>query len=100
LPAFFVLGTFKMESFFLNAQAGLLNSSPPVLCLPSSQDYRPEGLEWRAVLGIELALCLLGRRSTTWASLPALFVLVIFEIGSHFIPRLAWTVILLFVLPH
>jgi hypothetical protein len=29
---------------------------------------------------------------------PALFVLVIFETGSHFLPRLAWTTIL-FVLP-
>jgi hypothetical protein len=27
-------------------------------------------------------------------------VLVIFEIGSYFMPGLAWTVILLFVLPH
>jgi hypothetical protein len=30
---------------------------------------------------------LLGRRITTWSSLPALFVLVIFEIGSHFLSR-------------
>jgi hypothetical protein len=29
-------------------------------------------------------LCLLGRCSTTWATSPALFPLVIFEIGSYF----------------
>jgi hypothetical protein len=34
--------------------------------------------------GFELrALPLLGRCSTTWAMLPALFALVIFQIGSH-----------------
>jgi hypothetical protein len=30
---------------------------------------------------------------------PALLALVIFEIGSHFMPGLAWTVILPFMLP-
>jgi hypothetical protein len=33
-------------------------------------------------------------------TLSALFVLVIFEVGSHFMPGLAWTMILLFMLPH
>jgi hypothetical protein len=41
-----------------------------------------------------------GSCFTIWAILPALFVWVVFEIGSHFVPRLSWTVILLFVLPH
>jgi hypothetical protein len=49
--------------------------------------------------GLNLALCLLDKRATTWATLPALFVLIIFEIGSHFIPRLDWTTVNLFVLP-
>jgi hypothetical protein len=31
---------------------------------------------------------------------PALFVLGVFEIGSHFMHGTAWIVILLFVLPH
>jgi hypothetical protein len=33
---------------------------------------------------------LLGRSSTAWATLLALFALIL-EIGSHFLPRLAWT---------
>jgi hypothetical protein len=32
-----------------------------------------------------------GRCYTTWATLPAFFALVILEIWSHFLPRLAWT---------
>jgi hypothetical protein len=52
------------------------------------------------VLGAELrVLCLLNRHSTIWVTPPAFFVLVIFEIGSQFMPRLGWTMILLFVLP-
>jgi hypothetical protein len=39
--------------------------------------------------------CLLGRCSTVWAILPAFFALVIFEIGSRFLPTLAWIVVLL-----
>jgi hypothetical protein len=36
------------------------------------------------VLGFDLkASCLLGRYSTTWDTLPALFVLDIFEVGSR-----------------
>jgi hypothetical protein len=43
-------------------------------------------------LGVEFkAWCLLGRCFTTWVILPVLFVLIIFEIGSHFMPVLAWT---------
>jgi hypothetical protein len=49
------------------------------------------------VLGFELkALHLLDRHSTAWATHPALFALVILETGSQFLPRLAWTTILLF----
>jgi hypothetical protein len=37
----------------------------------------------RGLLGFELrALCLLGRHSTAWIMLPALFNLIIFEIGT------------------
>jgi hypothetical protein len=55
-------------------------------------------LFYLAVLGFELrASHLLG--SITWATLPALFVGIIFEIGSHFIPELSWAIIILFVLP-
>jgi hypothetical protein len=42
---------------------------------------------------------LLDRQSITWATPPAFSVLVISEIGSHFMPVLASTMILLFVLP-
>jgi hypothetical protein len=35
-----------------------------------------------------------GRHSNTWAMPPALFALVIFEIGSGFFPIPAWTMIL------
>jgi hypothetical protein len=41
-------------------------------------------------------VCWLGRHSTTWATPPVLFALVILEIGSRFLPRLAWTTVLLF----
>jgi hypothetical protein len=52
------------------------------------------------LLGIELrALCFLCSRSA-WATSPALFALVIFEIGSCLMRGLTWSVILLFVLPH
>jgi hypothetical protein len=52
------------------------------------------------VLGAELrALCLLSRCSHTSAILPGLFELVIFERWFHFMLGLAWTMILLFVLP-
>jgi hypothetical protein len=52
------------------------------------------------VLGIEVrALYLLGKCSTTQITLPALFALVTLEIGSCFKPGLAWTTVLLFVLP-
>jgi hypothetical protein len=51
-------------------------------------------------VGFELrASWLLSTLSTTWITLSALFMLSIFEIGSHSMPGLAWTVILLFVLP-
>jgi hypothetical protein len=43
------------------------------------------------LLGFELrASHLVGSHSTTWAMLPPLFSLVIFDIGSHFLPRLNW----------
>jgi hypothetical protein len=57
---------------------------------------------WGAVLEIELPFrtsLLLGRHFTAWATPPPLFALVIFETGSHFLPRLAWTTSLLFMLP-
>jgi hypothetical protein len=50
-----------------------------------------------AVLGIELGLIL--ARWVLYYLSPALFVLIIFEIGSHFTPMPGWTSILLFVLP-
>jgi hypothetical protein len=55
-----------------------------------------------AILGVKLrALKLLGRCSMTWVKLPTLFVLVTgFEIGSYFMTKSAWTIILLFVLSH
>jgi hypothetical protein len=43
---------------------------------------------------------LLSKHPTTWATVPTPFALVIFEIGSCFIPRWAWTTNFLFVLPH
>jgi hypothetical protein len=59
------------------------------------------GLVWFfAAVGFELrGSHLLSRRSTTWATLPALFILVTFKAGSCFMPRLASTSIPLFVLP-
>jgi hypothetical protein len=39
---------------------------------------------------------LLGNHYTSWASPPALFVVVILEIGSHFMSRPTWTMIPLF----
>jgi hypothetical protein len=53
------------------------------------------------IMGFELmSSCLLGKNSTTRTMPPALFLLVIFQIGSHCKPRLVWTTILLFVLPY
>jgi hypothetical protein len=43
-------------------------------------------------------LHLLGWCSISWATLPALFALLIFGMGSHFMPRPACTSILLFTL--
>jgi hypothetical protein len=52
------------------------------------------------VLEVELSAShLLGRCSTTWVMPPALFVLVVSEIGSQFMSGLPYTMILLFVLP-
>jgi hypothetical protein len=51
------------------------------------------------VLGFELrALCLQSSCYTPWATPPALFALVILEIWSHFLPRLASGLILQFKL--
>jgi hypothetical protein len=51
------------------------------------------------VLGFELqALCFLGRRATIWATSPDLFTPLFLELGSHFLPRLTWTMIILFYL--
>jgi hypothetical protein len=53
------------------------------------------------VLGFELrALCLQGKNSTFWVTPLALFVLVILEIGSHFLPTLSWTTNFLFYTSH
>jgi hypothetical protein len=52
------------------------------------------------VLGIQLrATYLLDGLSTTLAMPPAIFVLAVSEIGSHFSPMVAWTAILLFMFP-
>jgi hypothetical protein len=52
-------------------------------------------------VGFELrTLSLLGKCSTSWATPLDLFSLVILEIGSHFLPKLAWTLILLFYASH
>jgi hypothetical protein len=46
-------------------------------------------------------LCLLARQALYRLSHTLAFVeLVIFEIGSHFMPRHTWIAVLLFVLPH
>jgi hypothetical protein len=48
-------------------------------------------------LGLELKTwCLLGRFFTAWATNSALFSVVIFEVGPCFLPRPAWTTMLLF----
>jgi hypothetical protein len=48
-------------------------------------------------LGFELkAIHLPGRPSTPWATPLALFALAVLMIRSHFLPKLDWTVILLF----
>jgi hypothetical protein len=53
------------------------------------------------VLGLKLrASHLRGRHSTTWDTLPALFALIILEIGSPFLSMLAWIAILLFYASH
>jgi hypothetical protein len=47
------------------------------------------------MLGFELrALLLLGRCSTMWARLPAIFALITSETGPHFLPRPVWTAML------
>jgi hypothetical protein len=49
------------------------------------------------VLGFELrASHLLSRCSVIWAAPPILSSQVILEIGSHFLPKLAWNTVLLF----
>jgi hypothetical protein len=51
-------------------------------------------------MGFELrASCLLGRNSSALTMTPAIFAMVILELGSHFFPKLAWTEIILFMLP-
>jgi hypothetical protein len=53
------------------------------------------------ILGLELrASNFLGRSSTVWATLLALFAMVILEIGSCSLLRLAWTVIFLYYASH
>jgi hypothetical protein len=47
------------------------------------------GLNWGCYI-------LLVRHSTVWATYPALFALIVLEIGSHFLPRPAWPMILLY----
>jgi hypothetical protein len=66
-----------------------------ILCLLVKQ-YR----SFLAVQGIELrASSLPGRCSTAWATLLVFFALIILEIGSCVLPRLAWIGILLFKAP-
>jgi hypothetical protein len=56
--------------------------------------------KWR-VQGFELrALYLVGRCFTTEAMPPALFTLVILDMGSRFLPKPAWTRILLYYASH
>jgi hypothetical protein len=53
-----------------------------------------------AELEVELSTSyLLDIFSTTWTTLPALYALVIFEVGSYFRLGLAWTMTLLCVTP-
>jgi hypothetical protein len=47
-----------------------------------------------------LTSLLVGRHSTIWTTPSALFVLVNFEIGSHFMLLASWTTVLPFVLLH
>jgi hypothetical protein len=50
--------------------------------------------------GVERKTSLARRCSTTRITPPAFSTLAIFEIGSHFMPGWAWTLVLLFELPH
>jgi hypothetical protein len=51
---------------------------------------------WYSGLNLGLPSCSWHRHSTAWTMPPALCALVILEIGSPFLPRPAWTAILLF----
>jgi hypothetical protein len=52
---------------------------------------------WVGGTGVELrAWCLVGGHCTTWAITPALFALVILDLGSHFLLRPALTTVLVF----
>jgi hypothetical protein len=56
---------------------------------------------WWQLLGFQLrALCLLSWHSTTWTKPPALFALVILEIGFCFLCPGVWTLIFLFYSSH
>jgi hypothetical protein len=43
---------------------------------------------------------MLARQALPRVTSPALFVLIILEIGSHCVPKLAWSSVLLFALLH
>jgi hypothetical protein len=68
---------------------------------PIFSEYRREGTISQfnillVVVGFKLrASHLLSRHTVTWAMPPALFVLLILETGSHFLSRLALTLIFL-----
>jgi hypothetical protein len=54
---------------------------------------------WWCYWGLNSRLHLLSRASTFWGRLPALFALIIFQVGFMFCPGPVWTVILLFMPP-
>jgi hypothetical protein len=83
------------------AKSSVIRAEESICCLNCSGERTSPSTLWVFVFwvffggtGFELrASHLLGR-----SCIPSPFALVIFEIKSHFMPRLAWTEILLFVL--
>jgi hypothetical protein len=107
----------KYEWFFLIKQSSFCKSvenqiCPCIFCydnnilfaasnLATTATYfRCVSLSFLVILEFELrAWHWLGRHSTAWATPPALSVLVVLEIGPHFLHGPAWTMILLFTFP-
>jgi hypothetical protein len=59
------------------------NPSASVSCVLGTQVCTTTPGQECAFIFVVLASHLLGRHSTTWATLPALFTLVIFQVGSY-----------------